>query len=191
MLGAREREALLRIVCGSLRAAVEGAAYTVADPGMEPLRGAGGCFVTYKTYGQLRGCIGCFESDEPLYRTVARYAHAAAREDPRFLDRPLSVAELPHVTMDISVLSPLQPTRDPASITLGVHGIYVKRGMRSGCFLPQVATETGWSVEAFWGMCCSHKAGLPEDAWRDPGTACYTFTAEVIEGRYAEPPAEV
>lgn len=190
MLDAREREVLLRIACESLQAAVRGEAHRPADPGMPGLQGAGGCFVTYKTHGQLRGCIGCFESAEPLYRTVARYAYAAAREDPRFLDRPLSRADLPDVEIDISVLSPLQATRDPASITLGVHGIYVKRGMRSGCFLPQVATETGWSVEEFWGMCCSHKAGLPEDAWRDPGTACFTFTAEVVEGRYADPQAE-
>lgn len=187
MLEEEEREALLRIVCQALQAAVTGEAYRPMDPGYPALRGQGGCFVTYKTHGQLRGCIGCFESAEPLYQTVARYAHASAREDPRFLDRPLTLVDLPGVRIDISVLSPLERTAEPEAITLGVHGIHVRRGMQSGCFLPQVATETGWSVEEFWGMCCRHKAGLPAGAWRDPGTECSIFTAEVVEGRYRDP----
>lgn len=187
MLKKEERNALLHIVCESLHAAVTGGAYTVTDPGYPALQKAGGCFVTYKTHGQLRGCIGCFERAGPLYRTVARFAHASAREDPRFLDRPLAHADLPDVVIDISVLSSLERTTEPETITLGVHGIHVRRGMQSGCFLPQVASETGWTVEEFWGMCCRHKAGLPAEAWRDAATECSVFTAEVVEGHYRDP----
>ena len=97
-----------------------------------------------------------------------------------------SADELKQVEIDISVLSPLAPCNDPEEITLGKHGILVQCGMRSGCFLPQVADETGWSVEEFWGNCCSHKAGLPYDAWRQPDVDLYTFTAEVIEGKYRD-----
>ena len=59
-------------------------------------------------------------------------------------------------------------------------GIYIRRGAAAGCFLPQVATETGWSKEEFLSHCCSHKAGLSADAWRDPDTEVLTFQAEVF-----------
>jgi len=71
-------------------------------------------------------------------------------------------------------------TNDPMSLRLGVHGIYIVKGARSGCFLPQVATETGWSAEEFLACCCAHKANLPPDAWKDADTDVYLFTAEVF-----------
>jgi len=77
-------------------------------------------------------------------------------------------------------LSPLERTDDPLSLRLGVDGIYIKKSHASGCFLPQVATETGWTKEEFLGYCCSHKAGLADDAWRDPETEVYLFSAEVF-----------
>jgi uncharacterized protein (TIGR00296 family) len=66
-------------------------------------------------------------------------------------------------------------------VELGTHGIYIRRGFASGCFLPQVATETGWSKEEFLSHCCAGKAGMPPNAWRDPRTEVYVFTAEIIE----------
>ena len=66
------------------------------------------------------------------------------------------------------------------SLELGRHGIYIKRGWASGCFLPQVATETGWSKEEFLSQCCGGKASLPSDAWKDAETEVYLFTAEVF-----------
>jgi AMMECR1 domain-containing protein len=66
------------------------------------------------------------------------------------------------------------------SLRLGVDGVYIKRGRASGCFLPQVATETGWSKEDFLSYCCAHKAGLAADAWNDPETEVNLFTAEVF-----------
>ena len=107
-------------------------------------------------------------------------ARASATEDPRFLGARLAMADLPHLTIEISVLSPLEQIADPLGIQLGVHGIYIKRGGASGCFLPQVADETGWSKEEFLGQCCAGKAGLSRDAWRDPSTEVFTFTAEVF-----------
>jgi uncharacterized protein (TIGR00296 family) len=72
------------------------------------------------------------------------------------------------------------------SLRLGVDGIYIKSGSLSGCFLPQVATETGWNKEEFLSYCCSHKAGLPADAWKQPDTEVYLFTAEVFGAQYKE-----
>lgn len=181
MLSDSARQTLLHIVRDSLLAALTGRGYQPPIPGDPALLERCGCFVTYKTGGELRGCLGCFTSPEPLYRTVAAYAAYSATEDPRFVGNRLREAELPRVHLDISVLSPLQPCANPQGIELGRDGIYLKKGGRSGCFLPQVATETGWSVEDFWGYCCSHKAGLPHDAWKQPGIELFTFTAEVIE----------
>jgi AmmeMemoRadiSam system protein A len=115
-----------------------------------------------------------------LIELVVEMAEASASKDPRFFDHPLSVRDLGNLEIEISVLSPLARTDDPLSLRLGVDGIYIKRGYAAGCFLPQVATETGWSKEEFLSFCCSHKAGLPPDAWKDPKTEVYLFTAEVF-----------
>ena len=65
-------------------------------------------------------------------------------------------------------------------------GIYIKRGCTSGCFLPQVAEETGWSKEEFLSYCCAHKAGLDADAWKEPETEVYLFTAGVFGADFKE-----
>ncbi|MBN1804170.1 MAG: AmmeMemoRadiSam system protein A [Sedimentisphaerales bacterium] len=139
-----------------------------------------GCFVTLKNGEHLRGCIGQFTSEMPLVELIEQMAMASATTDPRFLDEPITPDELLQLHIEISVLSPLKKTDDPLSLELGKDGIYIKRGVASGCFLPQVATETGWSEEEFLSYCCSHKAGLPPDAWKDAKTNVYLFTAEVF-----------
>jgi AmmeMemoRadiSam system protein A len=139
-----------------------------------------GCFVTLKNGDQLRGCIGQFIADRPLVNMVLEMAKASATSDPRFFSDPITPDELPDLDIEISVLSPLKKTADPLSLRLGIDGIYIKRGFASGCFLPQVAEETGWSKEEFLSYCCSHKAGLPDDAWKDPKTEVFLFTAEVF-----------
>jgi AmmeMemoRadiSam system protein A len=139
-----------------------------------------GCFVTLKNADQLRGCIGKFIADRPLVNMVLEMAKASATSDPRFFADPITPDELPDLDIEISVLSPLKKTADPLSLRLGIDGIYIKRGFSSGCFLPQVVSETGWSKEEFLSCCCSHKAGLPSDAWKDPKTEVFLFTAEVF-----------
>ena len=138
-----------------------------------------GCFVTLHNHGELRGCIGQFQPEGTLLETVRDMALAATR-DSRFLNNPITPAELADIDIEISVLSPLQKTDDPLSLELGVHGIYIKRGWAAGCFLPQVATETGWSKEEFLRHCCAGKAGMAPDAWKQPDTEVFLFTAEVF-----------
>jgi AmmeMemoRadiSam system protein A len=145
-----------------------------------------GCFVTLKNKGRLRGCIGQFTSDKPLVELVVEMAKASARSDPRFFAEPLTADELELLDVEISVLSSLERTDEPLSLRLGVDGIYIKKGCASGCFLPQVATETGWSKEEFLSYCCAHKAGLGADAWQDPATEVYLFTAEVFGSEFKE-----
>ena len=102
----------------------------------------------------------------------------SASNDPRFVNNPITPAELPDLTIEVSILSPLTLTKDPEGLILGEHGIYIVANGFSGCFLPEVATDQGWSVEEFLGFCCSHKAGLSYDAWRNPETDVYLFTSE-------------
>ncbi len=177
----RDRHALAGIARAALAAAVRGEGFVPEDPGLPDLLEKRGCFVTLKTGGRLRGCLGCFRSEQPLYRTVAEYACFSALKDPRFSGERLREGELPSVEVDISCLTPLAPCAEPEKITLGVHGIYVRSDGLSGCFLPQVAEETGWSVEEFWGHCCRDKAGLDWNAWQRPDTECMTFTADVFD----------
>jgi len=113
-----------------------------------------------------------------LIELIAEMAKASATSDPRFFADPITAGELDQLDVEISVLSPLKRTDEPLSLRLGIDGIYIKRG--SGCFLPQVATETGWSKEEFLSYCCAHKAGLAPDAWREPETEVYLFTADVF-----------
>ena len=145
-----------------------------------------GCFVTLKNRDRLRGCIGQFTSEIPLLELVVEMARASATGDPRFFADPITADELEQLDIEISVLSPLKRTEESLSLRLGVDGIYIKKGATSGCFLPQVATETGWSKEEFLSYCCAHKAGLAPDAWKDADTEVYLFTADV----FGPPPQE-
>lgn len=145
-----------------------------------------GCFVTIKNSEQLRGCIGQFTSDIALCQMVSNMAVSSAIHDPRFLNDPISNDELENLTIEISVLSPLKKTDDPINLELGTHGIYIVKGHNSGCFLPQVATETGWTKEQFLNYCCYHKAGLQPDAWKDADTEVYLFTCEVFQKPFGD-----
>jgi AmmeMemoRadiSam system protein A len=179
-LAAAEATRLLEIA----RAVIEAAAKGEPEPDHHvddhpKLRQHLGAFVTLHKSGQLRGCIGRFLPDEPVWQVVAQMARSAAMEDPRF--QPVAESELADIDIEISVLSPLVKTADPLSLELGVHGIYVKRGGRSGTFLPQVATEHHMTKEEFLSTCCAHKAGLEPDAWKDPETEVYLYTAQIFK----------
>ncbi|MFH1783473.1 MAG: AmmeMemoRadiSam system protein A [bacterium] len=137
-----------------------------------------GAFVTLHKDGNLRGCIGNIIGHEPLWETVSDMAVESATGDPRF--PKVKKEELPHIDIEISVLSKPERVRSADQIELGKHGVIVRKGFSSGVFLPQVATETGWSKEEFLSSLCSHKAGLSPDAWKDKTTELYTFTAQVF-----------
>ena len=136
-----------------------------------------GCFVTLTNAGRLRGCIGTFQPHAPLAEMIVEMARAATR-DPRFTSNPIASAELPELSIEVSVLSPLRETDEPAELTVGVHGIYIVSGARAGCFLPEVATDLGWNAQEFLTHCCKGKAGLAGDAWKNPDTQVYLFTSE-------------
>lgn len=178
MLNEAQRKRLLQIARESITNYVKDGkrkTFTEVDPVLNQPMGA---FVTLHEAGELRGCIGNMVGQGPLYRTVAEMAVEAATGDPRF--QRLSPAEIDKIVIEISVLSPLQKVRSADEINIPGHGVIVKHGFNSGVYLPQVATETGWSKEEFLTSLCAQKAGLRPDAWKDPATELYTFTAEVF-----------
>ena len=135
-----------------------------------------GAFVTLNEHDQLRGCIGRFGAQEPLYRVVQEMAAAAATEDYRF--PPVQGRELDKLSIEISVLTPMRRISSIDEIQLGKSGIYIKKGDRAGTFLPQVATETGWNKEEFLGHCAEEKAGIGYDGWKD--AEIYVYEAVVF-----------
>jgi len=182
-LTGEEKRALLRIARESIEAGLGGK----TPPGaarkgtLEEKRGA---FVSLKKRGKLRGCIGFIEPRKSLAQTVEEMASAAAFQDPRF--PPLRKEELQDLKVEVSVLAPLRRVSDVSEIEIGTHGLYIRRGGRAGLLLPQVATEWRWDRDTFLRETC-RKAGLAPDAWRDPETEVYLFSADVFgeeqEGR--------
>ena len=151
-----------------------------APPADGPFSAPGAAFVTLRVRsdGALRGCIGHLVAERPLGETLASVALAAALEDPRF--PPVSESELEGLSVEVSVLGPFVPAADPLrDLRVGVHGILLREGGRSGLLLPQVATEHGMDGPAFLDAVC-RKADLPSASWRNPGARVELFTAEVI-----------
>ncbi|MBN2381646.1 AmmeMemoRadiSam system protein A [bacterium] len=141
-----------------------------------------GVFVTLHKQEHLRGCIGTFTADRPLWEQVKRMARSAAFEDSRF--SPVRAFELPELDLEISVLSPLQEIQSIEQIEVGKHGLYLTRGFHRGVLLPQVATEHGWDRLSFLEHTCL-KAGLPPDAWQK-GTTIEIFSAVIFNEKDPE-----
>ena len=181
MLAPDDRDRLLRLARRCLEARVR------REPTPSIERGGGldepmGVFVTIHTGGQLRGCLGRLERDQPIADNVAHLAAVVSDSDPRF--RPLRPSELTDTQIEISALTPEVEVRDFAAIEVGRHGLIVEQRHRRGLLLPQVAIEHGWDRETFLDHTCV-KAGLSPDAWRR-GARIFTFEAEVFRESSAQ-----
>jgi AmmeMemoRadiSam system protein A len=106
------------------------------------LQAPGASFVTLTQLGLLRGCIGSLEARRPLLDDVKANAIAAAVHDPRFA--PLTLSELGFTSVEVSVLSPMQPLdfdseeQALAQLRPGVDGVVFEFGHYRSTFLPQV-----------------------------------------------------
>jgi AmmeMemoRadiSam system protein B/AmmeMemoRadiSam system protein A len=174
----RDKSLLLSMARQAVEAVVERKDPPPVDPGTlsEALRAPCGAFVTLNKNHALRGCIGRFDATEPLYKVVRMMAVAAATQDPRF--SPVESAEIPDLEIEISVLTPMRRIHSIDEFELGRQGIYMKSGNRSGTFLPQVAGETGWTKEEFFGHCSQDKAGMGWDGWKS--AELYVYEALVF-----------
>jgi len=158
-----QRVLLLASARRAVRDRVRGTPNATVLPEDPRLQAPGAAFVTLMCEGDLRGCIGYVEPIKPLAEAVVHCAAAAASADPRF--PPVMPDELPHLRVEVSVLSPLRSIADLQEIRIGIHGLFVSQTGRHGLLLPQVATEFGWDRETFLRQTCL-KAGLPGDAWK-------------------------
>jgi len=183
MLNNQQRKKLLEIARASINTYLQtNKKMQVSE--MDPvLKQQMGAFVTLNKHGELRGCIGNLTASQPLYLTIRDMAVEAAVDDPRF--SALTLSELKDVEIEISALSPLEKVDSAEKIELGKHGVLIRRGNQSGVFLPQVATETGWSKEEFLNNLCAHKAGIAANAWKNKDTELYIFTADVFSEKGA------
>jgi len=176
-LTGKEQQALLQIAREAVEHAVRQQPWEPEPREEKALNRRSGCFVTIKQNDQLRGCIGNFQSELPLFREVAKMAAASATQDPRFY--PMQAGDLDNFRIEISVLSPLEKIDDTEEIEVGRHGIYLEKGFHRGVLLPQVAVEHGWDRETFLKQTCV-KAGLPTTAWQSPDADIYIFSAQIF-----------
>ncbi len=151
-------------------------AYSVSDP---ILLQQAAVFVTlWKRNGDLRGCVGQLQNLEALYKMVQSCAIAAAARDIRF--SPVTLAELPGLIIEISVLSTPEKINNPEEIKIGKHGLIIEQDTpypRRGLLLPEVAARHNWNRAQFLEAICQ-KANLPPNAWRTADL--YIFEAEVF-----------
>ncbi len=138
-----------------------------------------GAFVTLTEDGQLRGCMGNLDAENPAWASVVEAARWAARGDPRFLG--VEPGELAAMEIDVSVLGSMERLADPAAFRPGIDGIVVRRGGRRGLLLPEVAETVGHGPTDMLVACC-RKAGLRGDAWREPGTELWVFRTHRFGG---------
>jgi AmmeMemoRadiSam system protein A len=177
---AEEKKTLFRVARQSILAALDEQRppeFSIEEPNLLVKRGV---FVTLENRGRLRGCIGHFEPDLPLFEIVSQMAVAAATQDYRFAHDPVTEREMKDLDIKISILSPLKQIDSIEQIEIGKHGIWVRQGNQSGTYLPEVATDMGWTREQFLESCCVEKAGLSPDAWKE-GADIYVYTSQVLK----------
>ena len=185
-----EKDWLLRLARESIRdELVPGSAVAAPLPDVcRALHEQRAVFVTLKRQGRLRGCIGSLEATLRLPEAVVEASVSAALRDPRF--PPLAAAELDEVSIEISVLSAMQPIDVDsheallASLRPGKDGLLLEDGARRATFLPQVWAQLP-DAEQFLAQLLA-KAGLPPGHW-SPGLHCYRYeAAAMVEVRPAE-----
>ena len=152
------------------------------------IRNPAGCFVSLHSLQsrRLRGCVGRIDASQPLI-VALESASRSVLEDPRFARAPVTVEELIWLEIEVSVLSAPRPAPSPLDFEPLTEGIYLTAGNRSGCFLPQVAQETGWSREQLLDRLCTEKMGLPPSTWRQPEAVLHVFSVDVVGPEPFEP----
>jgi hypothetical protein len=177
-LDAADKRVLLRLVRETITRFLRTETVPLPRGGSARLLRESGAFVTLRSHGQLRGCIGRIQPDGPLIRLVGTLALDSAFRDSRF--KPVGAGELKEIEIEVSVLTPLVSVPGPEAVQPGRDGVVLRAGDRSAVFLPQVATEQGWTrTELLDNL--AQKAGLSPGAWRDRRAALFTFRADVFD----------
>jgi AmmeMemoRadiSam system protein A len=140
-----------------------------------------GVFVSLYLNGQLRGCGGYIEIDQPLYKSVYELAKYSAFEDDRFY--PITIIDYEDISLELSILSLPKPIKSLTEIKLGTHGLILKHAKGNAVFLPHVASSNNWDINrTIYEL--MKKAGLSKDDLSE--ASWYSFTSD----RVKEPSSE-
>ena len=122
-----------------------------------------GVFVSIKKFGELRGCIGTFEPTQSnVAEEIMNNAVSSATRDPRF--PPVTLAELPHLSYSVDVLTKPEPVESIGQLDPKMYGVIVECGRRRGLLLPDLE---GVDTAEYQIDICRHKAGiLPQEPVR-------------------------
>jgi AmmeMemoRadiSam system protein A len=146
------------------------------------LKENGAVFVTINTEPneQLRGCIGSLQAYRPLYKDIIHNAQAAALRDPRF--SPLTLEELEHIKIEVSILSEPKPLSYDtiedlrSKIVPFQDGIVLKLNGKNATYLPQVWEQLPKFDDFFSSLCL--KANLSNDCLsQHPEISTYRVTS--------------
>lgn len=143
------------------------------------------CFITFHVKDKLRGCIGTYSEDNPLWDNVRQYTFYSACRDYRF--EPISKSELSDVNFTISILSALQqlPNTGEADLLqllrVGEDGLLLKQSQRSAIFLPAVWEKLPTPDEFVTAL--KEKGGWDSDYW-SPDIEIFIFSTDIIEDRW-------
>jgi AmmeMemoRadiSam system protein A len=145
----------------------------------------GATFVTLRSEGDLRGCIGTVEAWRPLAEDVRANAVAAAFRDPRF--PPVRGRELTRISIEVSVLNPSEPLpagrEESVASTLrpGIDGVVLQFARHRATFLPQVWEQLPHPRDFLGAL--KRKAGLAEDFWSEEMLVSRYTVEKFVEGR--------
>jgi len=159
------------VLLAHARSAIASALRLATEPAPERafLQHPGATFVTLRSAGSLRGCIGSLQARRPLGADVRANAVAAAFDDPRFA--PLRVSEYGQIDVEVSLLSAAAPLPVASEYDLhsqlraGIDGLILEFGSRRSTFLPQVWDMLPGAREFVDEL--KRKAGLPRNFWSD------------------------
>jgi AmmeMemoRadiSam system protein A len=169
-LTAHQRRALLDVARSTIRSSLGVPCSAAGDLSCDDpvLRQPAGCFVSLHTLDRhaLRGCVGRLDSRDELAEAVRQSAQSVL-QDPRFVLSPVLSHELSNLSIEVTIIFPLRAAAHCLDFEPETDGIYLTINDRSGCFLPQVARETGWSREQLLDRLCSEKLGMAAGAWRE------------------------
>lgn len=145
-------------------------------------------FVTLTLNQNLRGCVGSLEAHRPLIEDVAINAFSSAFKDPRFT--PLTSEELAKVSIEISVLTPMEPMTVTDEQDLlnqlqpGIDGLLIDDGHHRATFLPQVWSQL--PEPALFLNQLKRKAGMSQNNW-PTSIQCFRYHCDKFEESQREP----
>lgn len=168
MLTLPERAQLLAVAGQAIRVGLRRTALRVRiDAYPAALQQRRATFVTLYLDGQLRGCMGNLDAECALIESVARNAHIAAFDDPRF--PPLAQSEFDRLAIELSILSAPESIHFSSEAELLAQlrphqdGLVLEEHRSRATFLPAVWKQIEEPAEFLRHLKC--KAGLPAEYW--------------------------